>query len=188
MNYWYNDNFEKIIRWYVVENDKIIISYLDGSVENDLKYSEENEKNIIEIMIRQAEERNNYVSIENLKANAINNDIKLFLNIGIGYSGLTLAGINSLNNNIRLTGALMSIVLGLIALAKNKKSIIISNQINELEKYKLYLSMRKEIEDNYNKETFDGIKSFDGNFNINTLDDYSLDDVKKIKKNLDKKK
>lgn len=71
---------------------------------------------------------------------------------------------------------------------KRKKNSSIGKQIEELEKYKLYLSMRKEIEDNFNQETFKGIKFFDGNFNINTLDDYSLSEVKRIKHNLQKNK
>ena len=76
----------------------------------------------------------------------------------------------------------------MIAFLEEKKNNNIGKQIEELEKYKLYLSIRKEIEDNFNQSTFKGIKFFDGNFNINTLDDYSLDEIKKIKYNLQKNK
>ena len=101
-----------------------------------------------------------------------------------------LISANSDMDNIKLKymSAFMSIILSTIALFEHKKNGKLSGQIEELEKYKLYLGMRKELEENYDETTFRGIKAFDGLFNINTLDNYTLSEVKRIRKNLDNNK
>lgn len=106
----------------------------------------------------------------------------------MGIFGCVSASIESMNNRVRFVGGCMSFVSALLAFLEEKKNNTLTKQIEELEKYKLYLNMRKELEDNFNEQTFRGIKLFDGKFDINTLDHYSLGEVKKIKKNLDKNK
>lgn len=55
----------------------------------------------------------------------------------------------------------------------------------EAQKYKMYLYSRDGIEDNIdNPNLFRGVKNKEKELNINTLDNYSLEDLKTIKSNL----
>lgn len=184
MKYWYDDNtLDTAIAYYKRMDDKILVHYFNGNVV-PIQYKEEIEKELIQEMICQAEERDKNISIETLKSVKKKNNLDLAYEIGLGYSGVICSNFTEINYNVRLACAIISIASGLFALNKTAKLNEVSRQIEELEKYKLYLSMRKEIEGNYNQETFNGIRFFDGNFNINTLDNYSLNEVKRIKKNL----
>ena len=58
------------------------------------------------------------------------------------------------------------------------------SEIEELEKYDLYLNLRRKIVGVPNKILFAGIKSDERNININHLDDFSLSDVKRINQNI----
>ena len=69
---------------------------------------------------------------------------------------------------------------------KEKKEIKDHN--HELEKYALYLEMKDDFEyvlenSNYH-DLFNGVKSDEQVLNINTLDNFSLKDIKKINSNL----
>lgn len=188
MKYWYDDaDCDKAIKLYMIEDNKIIVFYFNGEV-SIMKYREDIERELIGEMISQAEKRDSEVSIEYLKYNNLISDIKLFSTISLGIFGCISANIESMNNSVRFVGGCMSVVSALLAFLEEKKNTTFSKQIEELEKYKLYLNMRKELEDNFNEQTFRGIKLFDGKFDINTLDHYSLGEIKKIKKNLDKNK
>lgn len=188
MKYWYDSNtIDKSVAFYKIIDDTILVYYLNGNVDI-IQYSEEIVNELIQKMICQAKERDKTISIEDLKSvNNLNNK-KLFNEISVSCSGLLVSNIQNLNHSVRLLGVIVSITCSLLALKKARVRNAVNRQIEELEKYKLYLSMMKEIEDNYNQKTFNGIKFFDGNFNINTLDNYSLNEVKKIKKNLEKNK
>lgn len=57
--------------------------------------------------------------------------------------------------------------------------------INELKKYNIYLSIREELEKNISEPNlFNWVKNQQEELNINTLDNYSLNDLIAIQKNL----
>lgn len=186
MNYWYDEtDYNKVIKFYMIEDNKIIIFYFNGEV-SIMKFGEDIERELIEKMISQAEKRNTEVSIEDLKYNNLISNMKLFSMISLGIFGCLSANLESINHNNRFACGCIAIVSSLMAFSEAKKNDTIGKQIEELEKYKLYLNMRKKLEENFNEQTFKGIKLFDGRFDINTLDRYSLNEVKKIQKNLEK--
>jgi len=71
---------------------------------------------------------------------------------------------------------------------KNKNDKRIKNKKEELKKYAIYLDMKEELDNilensNYH-DLFNGVKSDEQVLNINTLDNFSLKDIKKINSNL----
>lgn len=61
-----------------------------------------------------------------------------------------------------------------------------NDKIEEVRKYAMYLSIRERLENIYDYNLFNGIKEPKLPLNINTLDNYSLYDIKRISNNLEK--
>ena len=57
-------------------------------------------------------------------------------------------------------------------------------EVSELKKYEIYLDLKKKLEENNDPNIFNGVKNKSKILNINTLDNYSLKDIKKIRENL----
>lgn len=57
-------------------------------------------------------------------------------------------------------------------------------EIKELEKYAIYLSIRAKLNNITDYRLFNGVKSQEILLNINTLDNYSLKDIRRIRNNL----
>lgn len=188
MKYWYNtDDTSGIIRNYIIYDKVVIIYYINGQM-SITKLQENTEQEILNKMVEQAIMRDENMSIEVLRHDSLISDIKLLSNITLGMIGVIVSNMENMNYNNQLVGAVLALMTGATCLFEEKHNNRIGNQIEELEKYKLYLNMRKDLEANFNEQTFKGIKLFDGRFDINTLDCYSLNEVKKIKKNLDNNK
>lgn len=188
MNFWYDENtLDDAIRSYIKMDDEIIVFYFNGNILG-IKYNEDVEKELIQDMINQAEARNEDISVNDLKRRVLKSNTKLFTSIFGGFASGIAANIQSVEANTRHIFGWATLILGVFAFLEEKKNNNIGKQIEELEKYKLYLGMRKELEENYDETTFRGIKAFDGLFNINTLDNYTLSEVKRIRKNLDNNK
>ena len=67
MKYGYEGvELEELIQNYKTSNDKIIITFLDGS-NYEIPLTEENEINLLNQMLEQAEERSKETSIQDLK-------------------------------------------------------------------------------------------------------------------------
>lgn len=188
MKYWYDENtLDDAIRFYRKMDDEIMVFYFNGNILG-IKYNEDVEKELLNDMLVQAEVRNKNISVDDLKAICAKSDMKLFTILSFGYFCGVFSNTQNVDGITEFALGLSAIISGMCAFFEERRNSNIGKQIEELEKYKLYLSIRKEIEDNFNHETFKGIKCFNGNFNINTLDDYSLGEVKKIKHNLQKNK
>lgn len=167
-------NFNEIIKKYKKEENSITVTYLDNSTKI-LPNTKEQEQKIIENMIQQAYDRD--------KSNMLNEtkSLKDFCTyMGLGMSIVTAmscygAAVNDDVSNKFIFG-LLAIITGSSTLVDSLLYNNSSEEIEELKKYRLFLSIMKQIEDSneYN------------NININTIDDYSLKDIKKIKKNLGK--
>ena len=173
---------EELIENYEISNDKIVITFLDGS-NLEVPLTEENETNLLNQMLKQAEERSKKSSIYDLKQKK-----KKALIFAIAQAGATMLNAATFSTTDQKEDATFASILGgLTALATVLYSLgykFISDEIRELEKYDIYLSIRESLEATDDPNIFSGIKKQGMPLNINTLDGYSLSDMKKIRKNL----
>ena len=171
---------EKFIKNYKVKNDKIIIN-LASKEKYVIPYTKENEEKVLTKM----EEQVNNARIKPIGI------INKFL-VGVSYGALALA----LYLSIVETAILYFVVA--FGLSSFFTYQLVSNQIKvkDLEKQRFFLDNRKLINDNIKKspnmtlgldkkivtqiEHSDEQKIFD----INLIDSYSLDDLKKLKRNI----
>lgn len=171
---------EKFIKNYKVKNDKIIIN-LASKEKYVIPYTKENEEKVLTKM----EEQVNNARIKPIGI------INKFL-VGVSYGALALA----LYLSIVETAILYFVVA--FGLSSFFTYQLISNQVKvkDLEKQRFFLDNRKLINDNIKKspnmtlgldkkivtqiEHSDEQKIFD----INLIDSYSLDDLKKLKRNI----
>lgn len=179
MKYVYG-NVEKneIIKNYKIVDNKIIVTYLDGS---NLEFDLSRENELLDIMMRQAIERNDGVidDLDNIHADSSGNAI-LWVIITMYSSGLAV----ELANRYKEFGVLvMPIIVSIPFIFSGRKY---KNLKDELIKYNIYLSMYEKLEKMEKAELFKGIKTDENILNINTLDNYSLKDIKTIKNNLEK--
>lgn len=171
---------EKFIKNYKVKNDKIIIN-LASKEKYVIPYTKENEEKVLTKM----EEQVNNARIKPIGI------INKFL-VGVSYGALALA----LYLSIVETAILYFVVA--FGLSSFFTYQLVSNQVKvkDLEKQRFFLDNRKLINDNVKKspnmtlgldkkivtqiERSDEQKIFD----INLIDSYSLDDLKKLKRNI----
>lgn len=86
------------------------------------------------------------------------------------------------NNNDLLF--LASLIYLFCSLYSSKNAADYSNKIDELKKYDIYLDIREQLEKIKYDNLFNGVTLKREILNINTLDNYSLNDIQKIKDNM----
>ncbi len=163
MNYSYdNSKNNEIIKRYNIVNDKIIVTFLDdSSVELDYSYL----GNIKELMYKQALEREQLVNKDEL----VYNKKKSFDWMLAQFSLTTLYTSSFLITDSIVAKALAIFLAGtssILTISDGLEYKFLKEELNELEKYSLFLKMSKEKQDK---------------IGIDRLDNLSLDDVKKIK-------
>ena len=172
------DNYEK-------SESSIIINYLDGS-NYVLPLSKENENKIIDLMIKQAILRDctkSFEDIQDKKKITFQNQIVSGL-ATIAFGGIAFLANKNEKDLITFIASIETIISGITFIINGLSFMVNSEELNELVKYHLYLEYKERLDkeiDNIN--LFEGIR---GNtiLNINTLDNYSLDEIKKIIVNL----
>lgn len=172
------DNYEK-------SESSIIINYLDGS-NYVLPLSKENENKIMDLMIKQAILRDctkNFEDIQDKKKITSQNQIVSGL-ATIAFGGIAFLANKNEKDLITFIASIETIISGITFIINGLAFMVNSEELNELVKYHLYLEYKERLDkeiDNIN--LFEGIR---GNtiLNINTLDNYSLDEIKKIIANL----
>lgn len=171
----------KLIKKYEISDNKIIITYLDGSVYT-MPYSIENEKDILDLMLEQAKDRSKATTI--FRQNSFG---KHMLSLGAISSAGAISyflGMSVIDMpSAKACCAAAGVALSACSLVEGAISLRYFDQIKELEKYDIYLSIREDIKLANKKKLFKGINK-ECNLYINTLDNFSLRDLKKIKKNL----
>ena len=177
-------NSSELIKNFQISKDIIIINYLDKSIEI-IPFTDEKEQELLSKMLNQAEERNNNFSLN--EANFSRNRLVTFLIINIL---LTIFFIDKSQTyeypKYRSFFVWVSSFVGLMVVISGTEYIFKRSEINELKKYALYLQIREKFEENKNDyHLFVGIKEHKEELNINTLDLYSLKEIKQIKANLD---
>ena len=172
------DNYEK-------SESSIIINYLDGS-NYVLPLSKENENKIMDLMLKQAILRDctkNFEDIQDKKKITSQNQIVSGL-ATIAFGGIAFLANKNEKDLITFIASIETIISGITFIINGLAFMVNSEELNELVKYHLYLEYKERLDkeiDNIN--LFEGIR---GNtiLNINTLDNYSLDEIKKIIVNL----
>lgn len=183
MKYGYaHANLGELIRNYKVSNDKIIITFLDGS-SKEIPFTEQNEAELLNEMLKQAKIMIMYKSEHDLeveKYDVLRGAIRM---IPITFSNFVIAN-NS--DTYQVVRTLSGVLCGLTALTFVTSSFIYNlkaNELNELKKYRMYLYMKEAI-DKTDAYLFKGVKTKEMPLNINTLDNYSLNDIEQISNNL----
>lgn len=172
------DNYEK-------SESSIIINYLDGS-NYVLPLSKENENKIMDLMLKQAILRDctkNFEDIQDKKKITSQNQIVSGL-ATIAFGGIAFLANKNEKDLITFIASIETIISGITFIINGLAFMVNSEELNEIVKYHLYLEYKERLDkeiDNIN--LFEGIRS-NTILNINTLDNYSLDEIKKIIANL----
>lgn len=178
MQFGYGDaDLGTLIKEYeIINNDEIVITFLDGS-----RYitpnTKENEKKILETMLDQAKERDKNIDLVSKKSDRATSfaliSLLFCLDITKPYDSITLKTIGLMTKMTTLFYFLF-------------KEIDHSIRFEEYEKYSIYLNNKDKIESLDERVVFSGIDNDDLELNINTLDLYSLKELKKIRANIKK--
>ncbi len=178
MQFGYGDaDLGTLIKEYeIINNDEIVITFLDGS-----RYitpnTKENEKKILETMLDQAKERDENIDLVSKKSDRATSfaliSLLFCLDITKPYDSITLKTIGLMTKMTTLFYFLF-------------KEIDRSIRFEEYEKYSIYLNNKDKIESLDERVVFAGIDNDDLELNINTLDLYSLKELKKIRANIKK--
>ena len=184
MKYGYEGaNLSELINNYKIEGDKIVVTFLDKST-FEVAFTEGTEKVLLEEMLKQAYDRNASDEIwqaQKRKRRAI---------MWIIYEAIlgSLAGVLSyFNKDEHQTLNMIFFGANGILIAMNGIDYKIQkSEIEELEKYSIYLAIKDKIEKTPSSALFSGIKNKERSITINTLDNFTLSDIKKIEKNVDR--
>lgn len=178
MQFGYGDaDLGTLIKEYeIINNDEIVITFLDGS-----RYitpnTKENEKKILETMLDQAKERDKNIDLVSKKSDRATSfaliSLLFCLDITKPYDSITLKTIGLMTKMTTLFYFLF-------------KEMDRSIRFEEYEKYSIYLNNKDKIESLDERVVFAGIDNDDLELNINTLDLYSLKELKKIRANIKK--
>ena len=171
-----------LIQNYKAFNDKIIITFLDGS-NYEIPLTEENEINLLNQMLEQAEERSRRTSIYDLKQNRKKALIWTMTQVGLTVSSILNASTTD-SKEMRVFASVLGGIAALTVVTNGLNYKFINDEIKELEKYDIYLQIRGRLEIINDPNLFNGVKKQQEPLNINTLDGYSLNDIIRIRDNL----
>lgn len=185
MNYGYDGKSgNAIIKNYSKVDNMIIITHLDGTL-SSMDLTEENEEKIQNEMINQAVERSNSKRYDEASKKA---DYYLCVTIMNSLFMIdTLNDINKYKDNLRYACIGITAAFGLTAIYDFKKLKSKYDEKRDIQKYDIFLSLISDIEKNSsNQDLYDNVSRKEKEININTLDSFSLNDLKHMKKNLER--
>ena len=166
----------EIIKKAECSNNFYNIDYLDGSCSSFINSDKEFLKQIEDKMINQAIDRD----IDEFDMININKCVNLFLSL------CTLSFTNVVLNEKLLPLACVGFALTLYCLNNVRKN---SKKLNELKKYRILLKNYEEFKNNPNiSEVVEFESLYREPVNIFTIDNFSLSDIKAMKKVLKNKK
>lgn len=186
MKFWNEENKDGIIGNYKKDENSIIISYLDGTTEKIL-LSRENEQKILDLMLYQARLKSDlseYLRVSEVKSMTFYTTLisgiatLTFGLFGYAVSLRDMDGLASFSNIISMVTGITVVINGIMYSSR-------SEELDEIIILDLYLSSKNEIEKYLlNDQIFEGVVSEQRILNINTIDDFSADDIKKILLNI----
>ena len=190
MKYGYEEkSYKELIENYKVSGDKIVITFLDGT-KNEILLTKENERELLSKMIKQAQERSesSALYIAKIRKKTLTNFVTIIMGgilLDFAIVSATTAGNSIFMGNVTESiAAILGSITGLcIVIGGIQYSF--NDEIEELEKYNIYLSIRDELEKCISDfDLFSGVEKMTEKFNINTLDEYTLEDLIQISNNL----
>ena len=172
----------ELIQNYKTSNDKIIITFLDGA-NYEMPLTEENEIDLLNQMLEQAEERSKKSSIYDLKQKRKKALILAMMHV-VGTASNILSPSIVDSKGIIVSASILCCITALGVVYNGSYYKFKNDEIKELEKYDIYLQIRARLENINDPNLFNGIRKQEAPLNINTLDNYSLNDIIKIRDNL----
>lgn len=173
----------ELIRCYEsTANGKIIITFLDGS-NFEIPLTEDNINELRKEMLEQAQKRSKAVSLDMLRTKRTQTLVELMILSGMSVSSSTFPLYDD-SVGVRVVSGILSGIAAVTAVVCGVEYKFRNDEIKELEKYDIYLSIRERLETINDPNLFNGIKQHEGPLNINTLDNYSLSEIKTIRDNL----
>ena len=172
------EELNDVIGSYCVTSDSMVIFYLNNRSEIIRDYTEEQEKEIREIMLKQLQERNANI---NLRPYVLQKDLNT--------AALTILTGSYIANRIKFdsvkTYLTIITIIGTIYLTN--RILIERAIIKDVKKTNLFLDMYDELQTPEGKNAVEELnfdKIFSRELNVNTLDCFSYGDVKEIHKKL----
>lgn len=176
------ENNDLIEHFESIDN-KIIIYFLDGS-KLEIPLTLDNEHNLLNKMLVQAHNRANSSALadaQERRKNALKWIIIHSINTTFDLITVNISAVQS----TKVFASIIGTITGLLLVIFGKEYKFRKEEIAELEKYDIYLSIIEKIEQVLNNEVvFADIKFSFSELNINTLDNYSLEEIKIIRNNL----
>ena len=190
MKYGYEEkSYKELIENYKVSGDKIVITFLDGT-KNEILLTKENERELLSKMIKQAQERSesSALYIAKIRKKTLTNFVTIIMGgilLDFAIVSATTAGNSIFMGNVTESiAAILGSITG-VCLVIGGIQYSFNDEIEELEKYNIYLSIRDELEKCISDfDLFSGVEKMTEKFNINTLDEYTLEDLIQISNNL----
>jgi len=174
MNFTYEGaDFGKTIKKFYKEGNGFYIEYLDNSFSYYTCYNEKEEQRIIDIMMKQAVERDENINLTKFEIKKICSLVAAIISL--------FGTITAFENNKQ---AYFLILMTLSAIVINEYKTT-SKEIKELKKYKLFLELApnlKEVNDPELLKCIEFDKIYQKHFDITTLDEHSYSQVKTIYK------
>ena len=172
----------ELIQNYKTSNDKIIITFLDGT-NYEIPLTEENEIDLLNQMLEQAEERSKKSSIYDLKQKR--KKALIWTMTQVGFTILNIVNASTTDSKgMRVFAGILGGITAFTVVINGLDYKFKNDEIKELEKYDIYLQIRARLENINDPNLFNGIRKQETPLNINTLDNYSLNDIIKIRDNL----
>lgn len=173
-------DLSRVIRKYIREGYNYHVEYLDNSIDNYVCYDECEELNIVNIMIEQALERQEKMSMESLAE--VKNMSTMASLLGAFSSGVFF-------KNGKQGLALLSFIALTAGISTSKSK---TKMLKELKKYQMFLNVISDIPYNELEEKWiEYIKTdklYTQPFDINHLDNHSYSTVKSFYKKLNSNK
>ncbi len=170
-----------LIKEYEIVDNNLSVTYFDDT-KTVLPLSKEN--NVLELMLEQAIERSDNSELDKtirMKNRALLAFLSLFFCSFISTANICISESNFMKILSSISGGITTAFASVFAIVYKNEI----DKINELKKYDIYLNIKNELDENItNSNLFAGIKIKNDNLNINTLDEFSLKDLKKISNNL----
>lgn len=168
-------DLRKIIKSYFRDGCNYEVEYLDGSIAKYYCSNELEESRLENLMLKQALERQEKVNVKEMEVYKELSRIAAYLS--------SIACVLSIEEQ----KSVFALILGILCISSIKEFREKREMLNELKKYQIYIDIMDRIKEVNESELLKCIE-FDNYYqiplNLGTLDNYSLNDIKRIRKTL----
>ena len=174
-------SYDSIISDYKITNGKIVIMYLDGT-NSEMILTEVNEQHVLELMLEQSNTKKVSLPIQAVQKAKNISLVANIINASAMTGFITLALVD-----YDTYGILPIVCSSVFCLSLVFNSVVYklkTNELNELKKYDLYLSMKESLDSMVNYKVFKE-EQRKGYYNIESLDSVSIDDINELSQQLE---